>query len=153
MTEPTVPTEQTDIIEQDRAAGYVGGSEPYTPSPSSLIEAAMDMVKTEDIAGRALTATTLKESAFLHGAFNAQLAREDRGWQLMTTANNLDVSDQMRRHTVWRARQFARFDSLCKQTIALYTNFAIGTGFSWSVIDKDGTADRAAAVLTAIAGQ
>ncbi len=150
MTEPTEQTEQTDLVEQDHAAGYtLGGTAPYMPSATGLIEAAMKLIKTEDVAGQALSATSLKESAFFgHGGFNVQLAREDRGWQLLSTANNLDMSPQMRMHNVWRARQFSRFDSLCKQTLALYTNFGIGTGFKWSVINKDGSADRAAALLT-----
>ena len=151
MTEPE--QQQTDLIEQDAEAGYTGGSLPFQQSPTSLIEAAMRMVESEDVAGRALSATSLKESAGFHGGFNAQLAQEDRGWLLTSTANNLDMTPQMRTFTVWRARQFARFDGIIKQTIALYTNFSIGTGLAWSVIDKDGDADspgRAAVLLKEI---
>ena len=148
----TEPTEQTDLIEQDREAGYTeAGASPYVPSPTTIIEAAMRLIETEDVAGRALSATSLKESAFFgHGGFNAQLALEDRGWRLLSTMNNLDMPPQMRMHTVSRARQFARWDSLSIQTINLYTNFGIGTGFKWGVNNKDGSADKAAAVLADI---
>ncbi len=135
-------TEEIDIDETMdgyRQAGPNGNQ--FEMPPASLIEAAMRQVEKQDVAGRALAATELSESAIGSEFISPELLRDNVGWmRLSTTRNNLDMTDQMRMHGVWRARQFARHDGISKQTVALYTNFGIGTGFAWDVMgDEDGS--------------
>lgn len=134
------------LAEQERAEGYTkcgGNGDNYQPLPNTLIEAAVQMIERQDVAGQALAAT-LKESEFI----KMDLLRDDVGWRkISTTANNLDMPPQMRKFTVWRARQFTRFNGIVKQMLALYTNFGIGTGFGWDVIDKDESGGKAKEVL------
>ena len=102
-----------------------------------ILHEATRVVRSEDFAGRLLD---LREAEFMR----MDLARDDVGWTRLTGASNLDLSDSLRNAVVWRARQYARFDGIVRQTVALYTNFAIGKGFTWSVKED---AKRATQVL------
>ena len=134
-------TETINIDETIDGYRQVGGNGEGWQSPSTLIEAAMREIEQQDESGRCL-----KHLAEASPYISAELRREDVGWSsLSTTTNNLDMTPAMRKHSVWKARQYGRHDGISKQILALYTNFSIGTGFQWDVMADDASDQDTAA--------
>ena len=107
------------------------------------ISDATRLVRHEDIGGSVLRTVDMVEAEFI----SHDLRRDDIGWQQMTGASNLDMSESLRVSIVRRARQYARHDGNVRQINALYTNFCIGKGFTWSVGEE---ADAAQTILDAL---
>ena len=105
-----------------------------------MFETALRDIRNEDIGGHALN-ENIAEATLM----SEQLALDSAGWQkLAGGGNNLDMNPTMRIQQVWRARQYARWDGVAKQTVTLYKNFCIGTGFGWAVSTES---ERAEALL------
>jgi hypothetical protein len=115
----------------DTEQGYkrVGDNGQPVTELEQLIKASMREVDSTMVSAQMLQ---LRESEFLR----FDLARDDVGWQKLASASNLDMTPGLRQNSVWRARQFARFDGIIKQTLALYRNFAIGPGMTWQVAEE-----------------
>jgi len=121
--------------------GYVQMGTNTTDDDDSLYAEELDQVRREDIGGSILRCVDIHESDLL----SLDLIRDDVGWQQLTGGGALDMSASVRTATVRRARQYARHDGSIKQTIALYTNFAVGRGFTWTVAAD---AEQAHEILT-----
>jgi len=111
-------------------------------------EAALDyatrQIQREDLAGHILRSVDMHEASLM----SMDLIRDDVGWERLTGGTSLDMPDALRVSGVRRARQYARHDGNIKQTVALYTNFAIGKGFKWTVGEKAKRAQQAIDELT-----
>lgn len=84
-----------------------------------------------------------------------ELALDDRGWTNYTntgaagSGNRQDMDTQSRNILVSRSRVYWARDPLAKQSVRLWTDYALGDGFSYKLIEDDTTnaADATEAVV------
>jgi len=137
---PQTQTEQT-INEpgyQQLGPGADNGDE--FPWFEQALSYATRQIQREDMAGHILRAVDMHESSLM----SMDLIRDDIGWHRLTDGSSLDMPGALRTAIVRRARQYVRHDGSVKQTVALYTNFAVGKGFKWTVGEE---AERAREVI------
>jgi len=120
-------TDQT--LNEPRYKLLGGNGNDDVPWYEDAMNVAIRQVEREDIAGRLLK---LSEAEFM----SMELLKDDAGWQRLSDASNLDMPDALRVGIVHRARQYARHDGIVKQTVSLYTNFGVGTGFAGTVNEE-----------------
>jgi len=73
------------------------------------------------------------ETAF--NSLSADFAAEDRDWTALGHSGGM--YDYERTHAVSLARRYARHDGNCRQIIRLWTQFAIGKGFTWRTEEEN----------------
>lgn len=137
-----MPTETDKTLDEpgykQLGPGADNGNEfPWFEQALSL---ATRQIQREDLAGHILRAVDMHESSLM----SMDLIRDDIGWHRLTGGSSLDMPDALRTGIVHRARQYGRHDGNTKQTVALYTNFAVGKGFTWTVGEE---AEKAQEVL------
>ena len=71
-----------------------------------------------------------------------ELAREDRGWQKLSTGSGLDATSAERESVITQARIYARKDPLARKTIRIWNDYSIGSGLNKTIED-----DRIAKVI------
>lgn len=89
----------------------------------SLVLAASEMYANTDFEG----SYKAVEAAF--NAVSADFTAEDRDWAALGSANGMEANE--RRHAIVLSRKYARHDGNCRQILRLWTDFAIGRGFTW----------------------
>lgn len=113
-TKPTIRTTKKVLKESADAASVLGFD----------LKAAADLLMTIPEISEAFTRADI------------ELAIDDRGWENFTNTRNLQDNDPVLRTSIMqRSRLYWQRDPLAKQAVRLWTDYAIGNGFSYKAED------------------
>ena len=107
---------------------------PTVQEALNLLPEGEDLVHLVDAFGRELPSPEAEEfHRLLEDAFHsisADMRAEDNGWVRLAVSSK-GGTNVTREHLIEQSRIYAKYDGNCRQIINLYTNFAVGTGFTW----------------------